>query len=58
MIYKQLEPLLEVVFMPTDPRFLVVRSSVVKEIASYDGAVKGMVPEVVYTALMEKIHGA
>jgi pantetheine-phosphate adenylyltransferase len=58
MIYKQLEPRLEVVFMPTDPRFLVVRSSVVKEIANYDGAVKGMVPEVVFKALMEKIHGA
>lgn len=58
MIYKQLEPRLEVVFLPTDPRFLVVRSSVVKEIAQYDGAVKGMVPEVVFKALMEKIHGA
>ena len=58
MIYKQLEPRLEVVFMPTDPRFLVVRSSVVKEIANYDGAVKGMVPEVVFKALMEKIHSA
>jgi len=58
MIYKQLEPRLEVVFMPTDPRFLVVRSSVVKEIAQYDGAVKAMVPEVVFKALMEKMHGA
>lgn len=58
MIYKELAPDLEVVFLPTDPKYLVVRSSIVKEIAGLNGKVDDMVPGLVLEALKRRIRGA
>ena len=57
MIYRELAPELEVVFMPTDPKYLVVRSSVVKELAGLGGKVDDMVPSLVLKELKKRIGG-
>ncbi len=48
---KGLGPEIETFFMPTDPRFFVLRSSAIKELATFGGDVSGMVPPVVAKAL-------
>lgn len=48
---KGLGPEIETFFMPTDPRFFVLRSSAIKELASFGGDVSKMVPPVVAEAL-------
>ncbi|MDR2181218.1 MAG: pantetheine-phosphate adenylyltransferase [Treponema sp.] len=45
---------IETVFMPTDPEYLVVRSSAIKEVASFGGDVSAMVPPLVADALKAK----
>jgi len=42
---------IETVFLPGDPRFEHVSSSLVKEVAKYDGDVTGLVPDPVLDAL-------
>ena len=42
---------IETVFLPGDPRFEHVSSSLVKEVAKYDGDVTGLVPDPVVDAL-------
>ena len=54
MMYKALDPGIETVFLSTDPEYLVLRSSSIKEIASFQGNVSGMVPPLVAEALKEK----
>ena len=58
MMYKALgKPMdfnIETIFMTTDPDFFVLRSSYIKEIASFQGNVTGMVPPLVAEALKEK----
>ena len=41
---KGLNPSVETIFMPTDPKFFVLRSSAIKELASFDGDLSTMVP--------------
>lgn len=52
---KGLGPEIETFFMPTDPRYFVLRSSAIKELASFGGDVSKMVPPVVAKAL-ERFH--
>jgi len=54
MMNKGLNPQIETVFLPTDPAYLVVRSSAIKELASFGGNVSSMVPPSVETALKAK----
>ncbi|MBI9102250.1 MAG: pantetheine-phosphate adenylyltransferase [Spirochaetales bacterium] len=58
MTNKSLDPNVEIVFMPTDPKYFVIRSSIVKEVFKLDGDVKKMVPEVVLKALESKLEDA
>ena len=46
---------LETVFLPGDPAFEHVSSSLVKEVASYGGDVRGLVPDPVLPRLLAKL---
>ena len=54
MMNKALRPDVETLFMTTDPRYIVLRSSSIKELASYNGDVSQMVPAHVAEALRKK----
>jgi pantetheine-phosphate adenylyltransferase len=54
MMNKALDPGIETIFMTTDPEYFVLRSSSIKEVASFQGNVNGMVPPLVADALKEK----
>lgn len=54
---KGLDPGIETIFMPTDPRYFVLRSSAIKELASFHGNLSKMVPQNVATALEAKFSG-
>ena len=58
MTNKELRPELEIMFMPTDPKYFVLRSSAIKEIAMYDGDLSTMVPPQVADALRDKLRGS
>ena len=58
MTNKSLDPDIEIVFMPTDPKYFVLRSSVIKQIARMQGAISKMVPDVVVQALLRKFPSA
>ncbi|MFP4329849.1 MAG: pantetheine-phosphate adenylyltransferase [Spirochaetaceae bacterium] len=55
MVNKGLNPKVETIFMPTDPKYFVLRSSQIKELARLDGDISHMVPNLVATALKEKL---
>ncbi len=46
---------METLFLPTNPRWGYLSSSLVKEVAKLGGSVDGLVPEAVLTALEEKL---
>jgi pantetheine-phosphate adenylyltransferase len=54
MMNKTLDPEIETIFMTTDPEYFVIRSSSIKELASFNGDLRGMVPPLVANALKEK----
>jgi pantetheine-phosphate adenylyltransferase len=54
MMNKALNPQIETIFMTTDPEYFVLRSSSIKELASFHGDTAGMVPPLVTEALKEK----
>ena len=54
MMNKALYPHIETFFMTTDPRYIVLRSSSIKELASFHGDVSLMVPPLVVDALKKK----
>ena len=56
MVYKALDSGIETIFMTTDPEYFVLRSSSIKEIASFKGNVTGMVPPLVAEALRKKYN--
>ncbi len=58
ILNKSLDPSIETFFMPTDPKYFVLRSSAIKELASFDGDLSGMVPPSVVRALKLKAKGA
>jgi len=49
-----LSPDIETVFMTTDPKYFVLRSSAIKELASFHGDVSTMVPPLIAEALKIK----
>ncbi|WP_085992491.1 pantetheine-phosphate adenylyltransferase [Oceanobacillus senegalensis] len=51
---RKLNPEVETLFMMTNNQYSFLSSSMVKEIAKYDGDIFGLVPEVVHSALREK----
>jgi pantetheine-phosphate adenylyltransferase len=57
MMNKALSPQIETIFMTTDPRYFVLRSSAIKELASFKGDVSSMVPALVAKALEKKFQG-
>ena len=54
MMNKALYPHIDTLFMTTDPRYIVLRSSSIKELASFQGDVSLMVPPFVAEALKKK----
>jgi len=54
MMNKALDSSIETLFMTTDPEYFVLRSSSIKEIASFQGNISGMVPPLVAEALKKK----
>jgi pantetheine-phosphate adenylyltransferase len=58
ILNKSLDPSIETFFMPTDPKYFVLRSSAIKELASFDGDLSTMVPPNVARALKIKVHGS
>jgi len=57
MMNKALYPHIETLFMTTDPKYIVLRSSSIKEVASFHGDVSLMVPPLVADALKKKYSG-
>lgn len=55
MMNKALFPRIETIFLPTDQKYFVLRSSGIKEVARFGGDVRSMVPDVVAQALTEKL---
>ena len=55
MTNKSLKPDLEIIFMPTDPKYFVLRSSAIKEIAQFGGDISSMVPPIVAKAVMDAV---
>ena len=58
MMNKALLPNIETLFITTDPKYIVLRSSSIKELASFGGDVSLMVPPMVSEALKAKFPGA
>jgi pantetheine-phosphate adenylyltransferase len=56
MMNKALDPQIETIFMTTDPEYFVLRSSSIKELASFHGNTNGMVPALVGEALKAKFQ--
>jgi pantetheine-phosphate adenylyltransferase len=54
MMNKALDATIETIFMTTDPEYFVLRSSTIKELASFHGDVSSMVPLLVAEALRAK----
>lgn len=54
MTNKQLYEDLEVLFMPTSPNYFLLRSSAIKELASYGADISSMVPPIVSEKLKER----
>ena len=54
MMNKALHPHIETFFITTDPKYIVLRSSSIKELASFHGDVSLMVPPLVADALKRK----
>jgi pantetheine-phosphate adenylyltransferase len=47
---------IETVFLPGDPRFEHISSSLIKEVARFGGDVSGLVSEAVHKALAARLH--
>lgn len=58
MTNKTLSPEIETIFMPTDPKYFVLRSSAIKEIAMLGGDITTMVPKIVADLLNERLNGS
>jgi len=54
MMNRTLDPGIETIFMTTAPEYFVIRSSAIKELASFGGDLHDMVPPLVAKALKEK----
>ena len=54
LMNRKLNHSIQSIFLMTDYKWLYVSSSIIKEVASFGGDVRGLVPEVVYKKLKEK----
>jgi len=54
MMNKSLNPQIETLFLVPDPKFFVLRSSSIKELAAFGGDVSAMVPSIVEAMLKKK----
>jgi pantetheine-phosphate adenylyltransferase len=57
LMNRSLNPRIETIFLPTDQKYAVIRSSAIKEIAGFGGDISGMVPPNVAKALYGKLRG-
>ena len=57
MTYKQMLPDVEVLFIPTNPKYFLIRSSSIKEMAVFGADISKMVPESVLKAVNQKVNG-
>ena len=55
MMNKALNPRVETLFLPTDRKYFVLRSSGIKELAGLGGNISQMVPKIVEEALRRKL---
>jgi len=55
ILNKQLGGGIETIFLPTEPGYLVLRSSTIKEILKYRGSISEMVPPAVEKALLKLV---
>ena len=55
LMNKNLSSEIETVFIPTDQKFLTIKSSSIKELAAFGGNISGMVPEIVVEAMKAKM---
>ncbi len=53
-----LNPDVETLFIPTEQKYLLLKSSTIKELARFGGDISGMVPAAVEKLLTERIHTA
>ena len=56
LLSRELEKEIETIFMMTKDDYAFISSSIVKEIAMFNGSVKGFVPEIVQKKLKEKFR--
>ena len=56
MTNKQIYSDLEVLFLPTDHKYFVLRASAIKELASYGADISTMVPDIVAEKLKNRLH--
>ena len=54
LVNHNLNPEIETLFMPTETRYVIVKSSSIKELAQFGGDISGMVPPVVCEAVLKK----
>ncbi len=57
LMNKKLEPEVETLFMMTSHQYIYLSSSIVKEVASFGGCIKDLVPEVVERKLRTRLGG-
>ena len=58
MTYKQMFPDVEVIFIPTDPKYFLIRSSSIKEMAVFGADISKMVPKLVQQRVKSKLKDA
>jgi pantetheine-phosphate adenylyltransferase len=56
ILNKALDPGIETIFIPTDPKYFVLRSSAIKEMAAFKGDLSNMVPPLVEKAVRRKME--
>lgn len=56
MINHKLNPSVETMFMMTSSKYSYLSSSIVKEIASYGGCIKGLIPDELYDMVLKKFE--
>ncbi len=54
LVNHNLNPGIETLFIPTETRYVIVKSSSIKELAQFGGDISGMVPPIVCEAVMKK----
>lgn len=55
LMNKQLDPTIETLFMMTNAKYSYLSSSSVKQVATFGGCIKGLVPEVIMSDILDKV---